>query len=103
MGSESSDKSPYWSIFPGRLEAILGEQGIRQNVFAEMLGVEPTTINSWIKERKQPSATRLFEMADLLQVSLDDLIGRTPPKRKAPGGRARTRTAPAKAAKKRPR
>ena len=58
------------------------EQRIRQNAFAKLLGVKPTTITSWMKKRKRPSASRLLEMADLLAVPLDNLFDRTPPKKK---------------------
>lgn len=75
-------KSAYWQIFSQRLGAVLKDRGIRQNAFCDDLGVRPQTVNDWMKGRKTPSADRLFEIADLLGMSLDELIGRTPPRRR---------------------
>lgn len=88
MGTESRQNFSYWTIFSKRLKALLSEREIRQNALAEMLGIDPTSVNSWIQERKTPSAAHILEIADILDVSLDDLFGRTPPrKRKTKSGR----------------
>lgn len=78
--SESSEIYAYWESFPDRLRAILKERGVRQVAFAEQLGISPSSFNNWLGGRKIPSASRLIQMADLLELSLDDLIGRTPPR-----------------------
>lgn len=82
METESRRNCAYWITFPKSLDSILKERKIRRSALAGMLGIEPTTVSSWMHGRKTPSATRLFEMADLLEVSLDELVGRKLPRRK---------------------
>ena len=58
---------------------MLKQKGVRQKALAQALGVEPPIISRWLKGPETPSATRLFEIADVLNVTLDELIGRIPP------------------------
>jgi transcriptional regulator with XRE-family HTH domain len=55
---------------------VLKQKGVRQKTLAKALGVEPPIISRWLKGPETPSATRLFEIADVLNVTLDELIGR---------------------------
>jgi len=103
VDTESREFLLYWTSFPDRLRAILKERNIRQVRFAEMLEIDPSSFNSWLSGRKIPSASRLIQMADLLELPLDDLIGRASPRSKRPGGGARIEIAAAKTAKKKSR
>lgn len=100
MDTSSSKNLFYWQFFQKRLREILKERKIRQKALAKLLGVDPTTVNDWLTGRKTPSANRLFEIADILAVPLDDLIGRTPPRNKKTKVKKKTKTTKKKVKKK---
>lgn len=52
---------------------------MKKKDLATRLDVTPQTISAWLGESAEPSAQKLFEMADFFGVSLDRLVGRTPP------------------------
>ena len=58
---------------------ILKARKTRQNGLARTLDVKPQIVTKWLKGPDKPSAERLFQIADALDVSLDKLIGRVPP------------------------
>jgi len=57
-----------------RIKEVLIEKGIKQTWLAEKLGKSFKIVNSYACNRKQPSLETLFVIADLLQVSVKDLI-----------------------------
>lgn len=57
-----------------RIKEILNEKGIKQTWLAEKLGKSFKMVNAYACNRKQPSLETLFVIADLLQVSVKDLI-----------------------------
>jgi transcriptional regulator with XRE-family HTH domain len=79
-------KSRHWKTFRKALKPLLREKGRKQVELARRLGVEPQRITAWLKapatsggEERTPGIEHLLEMADFLEVSLDRVLGRTPP------------------------
>ena len=50
--------------------------GISQKDFAEKLGISAGNLCEWEKGRIEPSITALIKMSELLDISVDELIGK---------------------------
>ena len=59
------------------LKEIREEKKIQQKDLAEKLNRTPACISSWETGKTEPSIEDLIKLADLLEVSLDFLLGRS--------------------------
>lgn len=57
-----------------RIKEVLDEKGIKQTWLAEKLGKSFSSINAYACNRKQPTLEVLNEIADILNVSVSELI-----------------------------
>jgi repressor LexA len=57
-----------------RIKEILTERGIKQTWLAEQLGKSYNMVNSYTTNRRQPSLELLYKIADILKVSVKDLL-----------------------------
>lgn len=57
-----------------RIKEVLQEKGLTQVWLASQLGKCFKMVNAYACNRKQPSLDTLFRIADLLKVSVKDLI-----------------------------
>lgn len=57
-----------------RIKEVLDEKGRTQIWLAEKLGKSYNMVNSYAKNRRQPSIEILFEIARILQVEAKDLL-----------------------------
>ena len=57
-----------------RIKEILEEKGIKQVWLAEKLGKSFNTINGYVQNRTQPSLEVLYEIAEILNVKVSELI-----------------------------
>lgn len=57
-----------------RIKEVLDEKGIKQTWLAEKLGKSFNMVNAYVCNRKQPSFGVLNQIAEILQVSVKDLI-----------------------------
>ena len=57
-----------------RIKEVLIEKGIKQIWLAEKLGKSFTIVNSYVRNRRQPSFELLFQIAEILQVNPKELI-----------------------------
>jgi transcriptional regulator with XRE-family HTH domain len=57
-----------------RIKEVLDEKGIKQTWLAEKLGKSYNMVNSYVQNRKQPRIEVLYEIADILNVSVRDLL-----------------------------
>ena len=57
-----------------RIKEVLEEKGIKQTWLAEKLGKSFSMGNAYVCNRRQPSLEGLFEIAEILQVDVKDLI-----------------------------
>ncbi len=60
--------------FGDRLLQILDEKEISQRDFARALNVAPTTLNGYIKNKRQPDLALVKQIAFSLKVSVDYLL-----------------------------
>ena len=57
-----------------RIKEVLEERGIKQTWLAEKLGKSFCMVNAYVCNRRQPSLEVLFQIADILNVDVKDLI-----------------------------
>lgn len=57
-----------------RIKEVLEEKGLTQIWLAEKLGKSYNMVNSYAKNRRQPSIEILFEIAEILKVEPKDLL-----------------------------
>ncbi len=57
-----------------RIKEILDERGVKQVWLADKLGKSYNMVNSYVKNRRQPSLDVLYKIAEILNVDVKDLI-----------------------------
>ncbi|WP_206197819.1 helix-turn-helix transcriptional regulator [Tenacibaculum singaporense] len=57
-----------------RIKEVLHEKGIKQSLLAERLGKSYNMVNSYAANRRQPRVEVLFQIAELLNISVKDLL-----------------------------
>ena len=65
------------SDFPARLKAIRRQRGKTQRELAEYLGMKIRSYQFYEGGAREPPIDKLIAIADYLDVSIDDLVGRT--------------------------
>lgn len=63
-----------------RIKEVLVEKGIKQKWLAEKLGKSYNMVNSYAQNRRQPSVETLFEIANILDVKVTELLNEKQPK-----------------------
>ncbi len=63
--------------FASRLRSLLSERGMRQHELADMLYVSQNALSTYVCGVFEPSIGTLCRMADLFEVTVDYLLGRT--------------------------
>ena len=59
------------------------ESGMSQSALAKKLDVDQTAVSQWEKGDTKPRADKLLLLADALNVTVDELLGRSAEERKA--------------------
>ena len=57
-----------------RIKEVLEEKGIKQTWLAERLGKSYNVVNGYVQNRQQPRLEVLYEIAEILNVEVKDLI-----------------------------
>lgn len=57
-----------------RIKEVLELKGIKQIWLAEQLGKSYNMVNSYAKNRRQPSLEDLYKIAEILNVEIDELL-----------------------------
>ncbi|WP_212508642.1 helix-turn-helix domain-containing protein [Litoribacterium kuwaitense] len=64
---------------PINLQRIRQEHNVSRQAIADQLGLTPQAYGNYENGRRQPSLSILCQLADLFNVSLDELVGRQSP------------------------
>lgn len=64
-----------------RLKELREEFGYSQKGFASLIGVPANTYNQWEKGNRQPDFQMMSQIADIFDVSIDYLLGRSEEKK----------------------
>lgn len=65
--------------FAERLRLLRDARQLSQARLAELLGIDPRSYNRWERGGNVPHLDTLIRIADILQVTLDELVGRKEP------------------------
>jgi len=65
--------------FAGRLKLLREARNLTQARLADLLSIDPRAYNRWERGSSTPQLETLIKIADVLQVTLDELVGRKPP------------------------
>ncbi len=57
-----------------RIKEVLGEKEITQTWLAKELGKSYNMVNSYVQNRRQPSIEVLFQIAELINVDVQELL-----------------------------
>ena len=57
-----------------RLAEILTKKKVTQKSLALSLKTSNVSVHNWVKNRYQPSISTLYEIADILEISVYDLL-----------------------------
>ena len=57
-----------------RIKEVLLEKGIKQKWLAEQLNKSYNVVNGYVQNRQQPRLEVLYEIAEILKVSVKDLL-----------------------------
>ena len=57
-----------------RIKEVLQEKGIKQTWLAEKFGKSYNMVNSYVQNRQQPRLEVLYEIADILEVNIKELL-----------------------------
>ena len=57
-----------------RIKAVLADKGRTNKWLAEQLGCAPTTVSKWCTNAAQPTLERMIQIAQLLEVDMNDLV-----------------------------
>ena len=60
-----------------KIKLLREAQGLTQKDVADRLGVYPSAVTRWESGEKRPDLVNLVKLADMFDVSLDYLMGRT--------------------------
>lgn len=66
-----------------KITELRKEKGFTQEVLSEMLGVSPQAVSKWENNISYPDITLLPQLAQVLNVSVDELLSNTPKKETA--------------------
>ena len=61
--------------FGERLSMYIAKAGTSQKQLAEAIGVTPTRLNYWVKDKREPDVFYIKALAQALGVTGDDLLG----------------------------
>lgn len=57
-----------------RIKEVLEQKGIKQKWLAEQMGKSYNMVNSYAKNRRQPSLEDLYKIAEILNVEAKELL-----------------------------
>ena len=56
------------------IKEVLDEKGIKQTWLAEQLGKSYNMVNAYVQNRQQPRLEVLYEIAEILEIDVKDLL-----------------------------
>ncbi|MFT6923334.1 MAG: putative transcriptional regulator [Crocinitomicaceae bacterium] len=57
-----------------RIKEVLEEKEIKQTLLSEKLGKSYNMVNSYVQNRRQPRLEVLYQIAEVLEVDIKDLV-----------------------------
>ena len=63
--------------FSENLRFLMKEKSVNQVTLSKAIGVAQSAISAWLSNKKEPSITSLWLLADFFATDIDFLVGRT--------------------------
>ncbi len=63
--------------FSDNLRLLMKEYGVNQVKLANDINISQSAISAWLLNKKEPSITSLWLLADYFNCTVDELIGRS--------------------------
>ena len=57
-----------------RIKVVLAERDLNNKWLAERIGKDPATVSKWVTNKTQPSLEALIAIANVLDVTVQDLV-----------------------------
>lgn len=76
LKTKESELMKTLNIFPQRLKELRLKKGLTQTEIGKKIGVKQSTFTNWENGKREPNFETLIKLADLLEVSVDLLLGR---------------------------
>lgn len=76
LKTKESELMKISNIFPQRLKELRLKKGLTQTEIGKKIGVKQSTFTNWENGKREPNFETLIKLADLLEVSVDLLLGR---------------------------
>lgn len=57
-----------------RIKVVLAERDLNNKWLAEKIGKDPATVSKWVTNKTQPSLEALIAIANVLDVTVQDLV-----------------------------
>lgn len=65
------------NLFGSNLKNLRKENGLSQSAIAKRIGVTQQCVSEWEKGNMEPTLSNLWQLADLFNLPIDALVGRT--------------------------
>lgn len=62
--------------FADNLRLLMKQNMLNQSELAKKIGVVSSAVSAWLSNKKQPSITSLWLLADYFCCTIDELVGR---------------------------
>lgn len=59
-----------------RIKELMRPESLTQTALAKKIGVKQNTVSAWLLNKKEPSITSLWALADYFQTDIDYIVGR---------------------------
>ena len=57
-----------------RIRVVLAEKDMTNKQLAELVGKDPAVVSKWVTNKTQPNVETLIQIANALEVSVDELL-----------------------------
>lgn len=57
-----------------KIRVVLAEKDMTNKQLAELVGKDPAVVSKWVTNTTQPNVETLIQIANALEVSVDDLL-----------------------------
>lgn len=62
--------------FSENLRQLMKDENLTQQELANKMGIAQSAISAWLNQKKEPSVSNLWLLADIFNIDMDCLVGR---------------------------
>ena len=80
----SKEETTMSETFGQRIQRLRKQKGLTQEDIAKRITISPQAVSKWENDASSPDITMIGDLADILGVSVDELLGREPSEKEEP-------------------